>query len=286
MDKTDIELKRIERSLKKKYAEVYAEIKKELSDILDKLEYTPDLTEAKRTALLARKGRLNDMAMQVSAKINDAYIDAKTMIDSGMSDVYKLNYNDTARGLGIRNGFNVIDDRAAKKLIEKNPYILYSLDDKAKKEYLTRLFDTVKGDLMTGLMRGESIPKLARRIKNTTERSMRDSVRIARTETTRAQNASKMDVGEYGKSLGFILRKRWVATRDDRCRQGHWDMNGVTVGQDEPFIVPLYKMVNGQWVFEKNEEMLFPGDVSLGASAGNVINCRCTMITEIDEESL
>ena len=124
---------------------------------------------------------------------------------------------------------------------------------------------SLRSELITALLKGESITKMAHRIKGVIETSLADAIRIARTETTRVQNAARAAVGEEGKRLGFTMYKKWVATRDDRTREAHADMDRVELLVDEPFIVD-------------GEEMMYPGDISLGASAGNVCNCRCTVV--------
>jgi len=70
---------------------------------------------------------------------------------------------------------------------------------------------------------------------------------------------------------GFT-RKRWLTSRDARVRrpqgQSPWDhlsADGQTVPVDAPFIV-------------SGEPLMYPGDRSRGASAGNLINCRCTVV--------
>lgn len=67
--------------------------------------------------------------------------------------------------------------------------------------------------------------------------------------------------------------KRWLTARDARVRRAigkslfdHAKMDNQTVLLDESFVTPAgYKL-------------LYPGDRSLGAAAGEIINCRCTMI--------
>lgn len=67
--------------------------------------------------------------------------------------------------------------------------------------------------------------------------------------------------------------KRWDAVGDDRMRDWHAEADSTVIPIDEPF------EVNG-------EELMYPGDESLGATASNIINCRCTVSYEIDEDSL
>lgn len=56
--------------------------------------------------------------------------------------------------------------------------------------------------------------------------------------------------------------KVWESVGDDHVREAHLEADGQEVPISEPFIVD-------------GESLMFPGDTNLGASAGNVINCRC-----------
>jgi hypothetical protein len=58
------------------------------------------------------------------------------------------------------------------------------------------------------------------------------------------------------------LTHTWDATLDEVTRPHHWAADGMTVPVDEPFVIA-------------GEKMMFPGDDSLGATAKNLINCRC-----------
>lgn len=93
---------------------------------------------------------------------------------------------------------------------------------------------------------------------------------IARTETGRAANIGSM-VGTA--ATGLVTMKEWIAARDNRTRRvprdmfDHYHMDGIKVPFDEKFNV---KTKNGGF-----EPMLHPCDPS--GSAGDVINCRCTL---------
>jgi hypothetical protein len=93
---------------------------------------------------------------------------------------------------------------------------------------------------------------------------------IARTETGRAANIGSM-VGTA--ATGLVTMKEWIAARDNRTRRvprdmfDHYHMDGIKVAFDEKFNV---KTKNGGF-----EPMLHPCDPS--GSAGDVINCRCTL---------
>ena len=88
------------------------------------------------------------------------------------------------------------------------------------------------------------------------------ALRIARTETTSASNFSAMKTAQ---NSDLLLDKIWISVQDDRTRItpfDHLDMNNVKQELNKPFFVG-------------GENIQYPGDTK--ASAGNVVNCRCTV---------
>lgn len=86
---------------------------------------------------------------------------------------------------------------------------------------------------------------------------------IARTEVINASNAASEAGAE---ATGLIYEKEWLPTPGARTREEHAAMTATSpVQKGEPFTVG-------------GELLMHPGDTSLGASAGNVIQCRCTLI--------
>lgn len=265
MDKTDATLKALEKQIKATYTKAYQEMKKEMTDILSKIEVNPEMSLAQKMALMGKYDRLNTLSTQLANTAYNANTMAQKMINNEMVNIYELNYNESAERLG----FGLIDHTAIKKILkeEENPFnMISSLRDKEG------IRNQMKGQLLSGLLKGESMQKIARRLKDVSEKSLKDCIRIARTETTRVQNSAKMDIGKEGQRLGFEMWKRWVSTTDGRVREDHLAMNGVEVPQDEPFVLP------------DGSKMMFPADISLGADVSQVVNCRCTMIEFIKEK--
>jgi len=64
--------------------------------------------------------------------------------------------------------------------------------------------------------------------------------------------------------------KEWVTVGDERVRPAHVGADGQVRRIDELF------RVGGQ-------QLRFPGDTSFGASAGNVINCRCSAVFDTEK---
>ena len=276
MDKTDAMLKALEKQIKSVYAKAYNEMKAEANSVLAKIELNPDMPLSQKMALMSKYDRLNNLSEQLANTTLNANSMAQKMINNEMVNVYDVNYNGTAQNLG----FSLIDHTAIKKILkqEENPFNLVTgLQDKVG------IRNELKGQLMSGLLKGESINKMARKmrtslltadaipkdqwgIKKIMQKYLKKSITIARTETTRVQNSAKLDVGTHGEELGFDMWKRWVATTDTRTREDHLAMDGVEVPNDEPFVLP------------DGSEMMFPADVSMGADVSQIVNCRCTMI--------
>lgn len=70
--------------------------------------------------------------------------------------------------------------------------------------------------------------------------------------------------GEYVKAVKEGKdRKTWKSEQDNKVRDTHRQVDGITIGIFEPFEVGGYLM-------------MFPKDMSLGADINEIANCRCT----------
>jgi len=98
---------------------------------------------------------------------------------------------------------------------------------------------------------------------------------IARTETLKALNAGRQEaLDQLIENPNNDVRaedvvRAWDSTGDGKTRETHASADGQVVGQGVPFTVGGYSM-------------MYPGDTSLGAPAGETVNCRCYMAPEID----
>ena len=88
------------------------------------------------------------------------------------------------------------------------------------------------------------------------------AMNIARTEGSAISNFA---MNESAKGTGLSLTKEWLTQRDGKVRNSHLFADGLEVGMNEAFTISGYKM-------------RYPADSGLGAPAGLVCNCRCTLI--------
>lgn len=97
---------------------------------------------------------------------------------------------------------------------------------------------------------------------------------IARQEAmeafNKAEHESAKQVIEVGAAKEKHIKRTWDDVGDKRTRHSHREMDGQTVGIDEPFVTPT------------GEKLMYPTDGSLGASTKEIIGCRCRVRVVID----
>lgn len=133
--------------------------------------------------------------------------------------------------------------------------------------------ETTRKDIMEILTRGQEegwgIDRMAFELERV-DLPLARARTIVRTEIAKAQF--------YGTELGrrssiYESVTTWIAANDHRTRHSHRDVDGDVVKEGEKFRVPIYR---GD-LQVGSELMKGPGDPE--ATAGNVINCRCTRAT-------
>lgn len=76
---------------------------------------------------------------------------------------------------------------------------------------------------------------------------------------------SILNYRQYSKAVkAGKTKKKWIDVRDKRERKTHLEVGGTILPIDEPFSVG-------------DSLLQFPKDTSLGASADEVVNCRCSI---------
>lgn len=122
----------------------------------------------------------------------------------------------------------------------------------------------INSQVAQGIVQGESIPKIAKRLTAVTDGVVSACVRRARTMATSCQNAGRVDAMKNAENLGVKTRKKWLCTHDGRTRDSHLDIDGEAVEPNAYF----------------SNRCRYPGD-PFGPSK-EVWNCRCTLITVVD----
>lgn len=116
-----------------------------------------------------------------------------------------------------------------------------------------------------GISNGDNLNTIKNRILDICESVYEDMDSRRAKLIGRNESMSSVNFGSYSTaSAEGMESKEWGSAHDERVREDHLDADGQIVGINEPFNVG-------------GEELMYPGDSSLGASAENTIQCRCIL---------
>jgi len=210
---------------------------------------------------------------QATGTLADANAAALQIINGERMGVFAESANYQAYQLtkdtGAAINFSIYDEDAVGRLLKDEPELLPRKKlDRAKDRGWNQ--KQIAGAVAQGIIQGESVPHLAKRIaRDTASKNSGAMIRYARTAITGAQNAGRVETLRRGKALGIRCKKCWLATLDGRTRDSHREMDGQTVDVDEEFHTPL------------GSKMQFPGDMA--GKPADIWNCRCTLTYEYED---
>lgn len=120
---------------------------------------------------------------------------------------------------------------------------------------------TLVGHIVEAKNAGLSLDAIAKQVSNTYRANYPASTRLVRTLYNAGANRAQL---EALRASGYT-HKQWLATPGPRTRPAHAQANRQVKPLDLPFVVGGYNL-------------MYPGDRSLGAPAGMIVNCRCTLV--------
>jgi len=283
-------------ALEKRIAAVYKEAADELQEKVDayfdrfklrdaeqlKLLQAGQITrqeyEQWRLAQIGRGKRFEALRDRMAERMTNANITAAAYINDATPGIYSLNRNFTAytieKQLGASIAFNLWDEQTVKRLIVERPDLMpYYPPERAVRRGVDLAWGKrqITAQVTQGILQGESIKHLADRLqKNIPTMERNSAIRAARTAVTGAQNAGRQDSYTQAAKMGIKVRKRWIATKDNRTRHDHGITDGQVVDYDKPFDVG-------------GHDLMFPGDPH--GPGHEIYNCRCTMRT-VEKEGI
>ena len=228
------------------------------------------LSRAKRDKITGNK-YYDQMVKQATERLNQANKQAMAYINGQLPGVYASSFNGSteqiADGLPGRMGvsFDLVDESTVARLMRDPTMDLHDLMGSVNGKKMAAWNNrAISGEILQGIVEGDSIDRIAGRITNVTGMDMKAAIRTARTMTTGAENAGREDSYIRAQDMGIKMKQQWVASLDDRTRDSHRLLDGEIREVGEPFS-------NG---------LRFPGDPS--GPPEEVYNCRCTLIAVLD----
>lgn len=287
--KADAELQKMAREINRVYMQAADEMQAKLDAYLKKFEGSDkrmqkNLADGKITESYYKQWRQDQLLQtkQWERLRNTLAVDAsnandlaRSMIRGHIPEVYAENYNygvyEVENGLKIDTSFALYDHQTVERLMRENPKLLP--DPRAgskiaiaiaKNRDLKWNRSQIQGELLQGILQGESNQTIAKRMKSVTGKNFGANMRYARTMTTAAENAGRIDSYGRAQDMGIDIRPTWMATLDGRTRDSHRAIDGEK--RD-----PKTGMFSNR--------CRFPGDPE--GPGAEVWNCRCTLVASV-----
>lgn len=285
---TDKKLEEMEKRLSAIYSRAEKEIQKTADEYFSrfakqdeskrKLLEQSKITEEEYTKW--RKGkvmygkRFTEMKEQCAKQLLNVNQTALSYINGELPEVYAINYNALESAVDGVGGysFTLVDADTVRNLAVTDTSLLpYKELDPAKD--IPWNMKKINAETLQGILQGESMDKIAKRIMNVQEMNKTQAIRSARTIVTGAECKGRQDSYQRAKNDGIILRKYWLATYDKRARDWHKEA-GNDYTEEKAIDIDDFFIVDG-------EKMLHPGDAMHGASGHNLYNCRCSIASKV-----
>ena len=254
-----------EKSLQKRVTAYFERFAKQDAEKKKQLE-KGDITEQEflqwRLAQIARGKEFEKLLDDVAGELLKANQTAVDMTGDAMPDAYMVNYNQEAEEVNQEEGAAIPLLLAAAGIALLRPSV------KRKKDiaWNRRQFHAAvtSNILLNRPLTGNNSVCVAS-LKFTVKRNADTARTNARTFMTYAETKGRQAVYNAADALGIHRVKIWRTVHDNRVRDAHAAMDGVSVPWTEDFIVDGHKMIG-------------PGDRS--APAYLWYNCRCTIKSE------
>lgn len=251
-DLSNLQLQRYEELLKnvvvteKELAKEYLIALKTIrSDLLDLVDDVGNLSYAQA----AQFNRLLSLEKAIENTLNGLVKENVRSVNSLLATNYESTYYSYGwaidQHLQVRLDWGLLKNDVVQRSID-NPYAKVAWD-----KYKTASLRNVKTVINQGIIQGKSIQDITKDLKSALNTGYNKAVRIARTEVHKVMEQASQDQFEYSKNeLKIDLRKKLVATLDDRTRPQSAQMDGAISNEQGEFLYP-----DGQWHIPGNTDV-------------------------------
>lgn len=260
---------KFEKDLIKQYKLALQNIRAEMLRVAQQYARIGEVSKSDALLYARDKGLIDSINAQLTT-LNQATMNIQKELQV---ELYKEGYFSSVYDVDKQTGFKFSVDNSSFSQI--NPAVIQGLvsDDaflKASENLDNKTRLAIKTDINQGVLQGKSIPEIAKAVSESLGKATNSALFIARTETHRAVESGSLDAYSYAEDNGVQLTKQWVATKDDRTRPDHQEMDGQIADTE----------IDGEFYFTFPE-----GDVTLGPGLSGIpeedINCRCTTVAVV-----
>lgn len=286
---TDEQLQELEDRIREMYDEAAKELQdiiddyfakfavrdKEMQDMLQAGKIDEEAYKQWRLNQIGRGRRFENLRDKLAERATHANEVAVAYINDATPGIYTLNRNYAAyeiESVGAGVDFTLYDEATIRRLLVERPDLMpYYPPSLALKRGIDLEYGKkqITARVTRGILIGESNRQIAAGLRERlTNMSVGSAIRTARTATTAAANGGRTASYQQAADMGIKMTREWLSVHDGRTRFNHGMADGQRVGVNEPFTVG-------------GEKLMFPGDGSMGASGGNIYNCRCQIKGQI-----
>lgn len=266
-------IKRAESELEILFSRRLKQIQQEIADMFEK--YQSDDVHVTWTEF-NKYNRLNKELIRIGEMLTEDYREVAKTIRQTQQNAYiekflmSLYLYEMASQTSMQ--FDVPTASVITKAIEQ-PIKYIELTGTLKK-HRSNVLKKIRIEITKGIVNGKGYTHIAKALRDDLGMSKAQAQRVARTEAGRAMSQAGLDSAKVAKDNGLSgMKKRWLATKDNRTRDTHRHLDGKAIDIDDNF---HSSGCVGQ------APKLFVGD----ASAKENINCRCKLLYYFDEDEL
>jgi SPP1 gp7 family putative phage head morphogenesis protein len=231
VDANDARIGAVERALANRYRLAFQRISADLARVYAEMGAEPSLVEARRA------GRLGAVLDTIRAEYQKITGEARGMAIDAVTTAYREAYYGTAWAVDQATGIEVRWPELADKAVQAVAVVRIG-----GKTFEDRLVNwgsegarRVANEVTAGLAAGQGYKKVARRLQAQLGASAYQAQRIVRTESTRAYTEGHLATYDEAEAQGVKLKRRWVATLDERTREIHGALDGEYADDDGYF---------------------------------------------------
>lgn len=279
---TDELLKSLEKEIRKVYLEASVEVQYKLDDYLRRFKAKDqiklnllkrgEITKAEyqqwRLGQVLIGQRWEELQTVLATDLTNANLIAASMINEQTPEAYAIGRNyatfEVEVGSLLNTSFTLYDRYTVERLIRDNPKLLPAAKIDIPKD-LRWNKQKINSAVTQGIMQGENLDKVSKRLRTVSDMDRSSAIRNARTMMTSAENGGRFDSYVHAEEIGIKMEKQWLATLDGRTRHSHAVQDGEHVPVTEEFS-------NG---------LMFPADPD--GDPREVYNCRCTMVAVVGD---
>lgn len=252
----------------KKYLEKHQKQDSKMLSRLEKGEITKKELEDWRKATFTTGRSWTKFEKAFTAETTATNQEAMKVVSEQLEKTFELNANYTAYQIETKarivDVFDLVDKPTIERIMKQRPDLFPQPSVNVAIDQLWNR-KQLNGAILQGILNGESIPKIAKRLSEVAIKDYKVAVRNARTATTGAENGGRVYSYERAEEMGIELEQEWLATLDGRTRHSHRQLDGEKIKVGGTFS-------NG---------CKFPGDPD--GAPSETQNCRCTLVAALKD---